>query len=111
MADAGPSNATATPSVRTTAGHHSFVDFLDRGIPTGWIVPQAVYANSQAGFQPRPSVEFIVNGERGIRLIDALHERYNGLDGSSDILVLGEGLKISVRICVRAYCPSMLPFN
>ena len=50
------------------------------------LVPQKPYQSNtrQGGFTSSEVVQFIVNGRAGIRLSDALEEKWEGLDGRDD---------------------------
>lgn len=73
------------------------------------LLPQVPYKSSarKARFKSSDTIEFIVNGERGIRLSDALDGNGEGLHGRDDrSLFKGNRPQIIVRIQVRypTYC-------
>ena len=87
--------------LRTYQSYHTFVDYLGEGVRAGWIVPQTVYTNATAGFQPQAPMRFIVNGQLGIRLSDAFTQNFEGLAESSTSVILNEtGMKVASRILV-----------
>ena len=49
------------------------------------LVPQEIYTvGTSTGFVTSDVIEFVVNGERGIRLLDALEENWIGFEGRDD---------------------------
>jgi hypothetical protein len=68
------------------------------------LVSQVLYraARKQAEFLGPTAIEFIVNGENGIRLSDALDKNFAGLEGRDDRSLFDDGrAQITIRIHVR----------
>lgn len=68
------------------------------------LIPQVPYqtARQQAGFTGHATIEFIVNGERGIRLSDALEKNFGGLEGRDDRSLFDDSrVQIILRLLVR----------
>jgi hypothetical protein len=69
------------------------------------LVLQAPYKSARRQEQPTGSkvIEFVVNGEEGVRLSDALEGNWTGFEGRHDTFSFGDGgrLQILIRLHVR----------
>jgi len=66
-------------------------------------IPQKTYDHGQKqwDFIPSECISFGVNGCPGVNVVDALHKRFNGLDGRDDPVLQGASSAISCRLSVR----------
>jgi len=64
----------------------------------------------QKGWERHPSIEFRVQGTKGMELTDALNLRFNGPDGRDDLMFTHDsiGNSVSCRIAVRGFCDRTL---
>ena len=68
-------------------------------------VPQRQYAANIQRNHTRniPAIEFFVNGNKGIKLTDALSHNFRGLAHADDRLLDGFGVKVTYRIEVSQH--------
>ncbi|KAJ3554208.1 hypothetical protein NM688_g3225 [Phlebia brevispora] len=84
---------------RPASEFHTFTDYDD--VPfRGLIVPQEVEAHPISGTPPqsRPPIRFFVHGVLGIRLVDAIVGKFDGLQGATSVVPLADVRRIPCRM-------------
>lgn len=82
---------------------HDVIERPQRQLTLRHLVLQEAYVPTRlTGFTGSDSIEFVVNGEEGVRLLDALEGNWTGFERWNDRPLLSEGgrLQIIIRLLV-----------